>query len=137
MHVRIFSSLLIILISLLATGCAAVALTAAGIGGGVAASHQMGGLAYRTFTAPIPKVRTAVLAALKKMDIKPNRTETIELGERVVAFAGDRTIEVELESLTSNATRIRVVVKREGGMVVDAATAVEIINQTEVAFGRG
>jgi hypothetical protein len=128
---------MIILLAILGSGCAAVALTAAGVGGGVAASHQMGGLAYRTFTAPIPKVRGAILAAFKKMDIKPNRTEIIELGERVVAFAGDRTIEVELESLTSNTTRIRVVVKREGGMVVDAATAVEIINQTEIAFGRG
>ncbi len=122
---------------MLGSGCAAVALTAAGVGGGVAASHHMGGLAYRTFTAPIPKVRGAVLTAFKKMDIKPNRTEKIELGERVIAYAGDRTIEVELEALTSNTTRIRVVVKKEGGVLVDAATAVEIINQTEIAFGRG
>jgi hypothetical protein len=134
---RAFSSFVIALVSILATGCAAVALTAAGVGGGAAASHHMGGLAYRTFTAPIPKVRAAVLAALKKMDIKPNRTEAIELGERVVAFAGDRTVEVELEALTSNTTRVRVVVKKEGGVLVDAATAIEIINQTEVAFGRG
>lgn len=128
---------LIALFSLLATGCAGVALTAAGVGGGVAASHHMGGLAYRTFTAPIPKVRGAVLTALKRMDIKPSRTEKIELGERVLAFVGDRTVEIELEALTSNTTRIRVVVRKEGGVLVDAATAIEIINQTEIAFGRG
>ena len=126
----------VVLSSLMVTGCAGVALTAAGVGGGVAASHHMGGLAYRTFTAPISKVRNAVLAALKKMNIKPDHTEKIELGERVVAIAGDRIVEIELESLTSNTTRVRAVVKKEGGVLVDAATAIEIINQTEAAFGR-
>lgn len=126
-----------VLSGLLASGCAGVALTAAGVGGGVAASHHMGGLTYRTFTAPIPKVRGAVLAALKKMDIKPGRSEKIELGERLSAKAGDRLIEIELESLSSNTTRVRAVVKKEGGVLVDAATAIEIINQTEAAFGRG
>lgn len=128
--------LAVVLSSLMATGCAGVALTAAGLGGGVAASHHMGGLAYRTFTAPLPKVRNAVFAAMKKMNIKPDHTEKIELGERVVAIAGDRIIEIELESLTSNTTRVRAVVRKEGGILVDAATAIEIINQTEVAFGR-
>jgi len=118
-------------------GCAGVALTAAGVGGGVAASHQMGGLAYRTFTAPLPRVRSAVLAALKKMAIKPEGTEKIELGERITARAGDRNIEIELEALTPNTTRMRAVARKDGGMVVDSATAVEIINQTEAAFGRG
>lgn len=125
-------------LTLLATaGCAGVALTAAGVGGGVAASHHMGGLVYRTFTAPIPKVRSAVHAALKKMDIKVSRMEKTELGERVIAKASDRNIEVELESIASNTTRVRAVVSKEGGALVDSATAVEIINQTEIAFGRG
>lgn len=135
MSLRLF--FLIVLAAASATGCAGVALTAAGVGGGVAASHQMGGLAYRTFTAPLPKVRTAVMAALKKMAIKPEGTERIDLGERITARAGDRTIEIELESITTNTTRMRAVVSRDSGIVVDAATAVEIINQTEVAFGRG
>ena len=129
--------LLVSLSTTLASGCAGVALTGLAVGGGVAASHQMGGLAYRTFTAPLPKVRTAVMAALKKMAIKPGATEKIELGERITAKAGDRNIEIELEAVTSNTTRIRAVVRKEGGVVVDAATAVEIINQTEAAFGHG
>lgn len=121
----------------LLTGCAGVALTAAGVGGGVAASHQMGGLAYRTFTAPLPRVKVAVLEAFKRMEIKPGKTEKIDLGERIVARAGDRDIEIELESLTPKVTRMRSVVRRDGGIVVDSATAVEIINQTEIAFGKG
>jgi hypothetical protein len=117
-------------------GCAAVALTAAGVGGGVAASHQMGGLAYRTFSEPLPKVRGAVLAALKRMAIKTEKTEKIELGERILARAGDRNVEIELEALTPNTTRIRAVARKDGGVIVDSATAVEIINQTERSFGR-
>jgi hypothetical protein len=117
------------------SGCAAVALTAAAVGGGVAANHQLGGIAYRTFTAPLPKVRTAAMAALKRMGIKPDGSEKIELGERLLAKAGDRNIEIELEALTPNTTRMRVVAKKEGGMVVDSSTAVEIITQTEKSIG--
>jgi hypothetical protein len=117
------------------SGCAAVALTAAAVGGGVAANHQLGGIAYRTFTAPLPKVRTAAMAALKRMGIKPDGSEKIELGERLLAKAGDRNIEIELEALTPNTTRIRVVAKKDGGMVVDSSTAVEIITQTEKSIG--
>lgn len=117
-------------------GCAGIALTAAGLGGGVAANHQMGGLAYRTFTAPLPRTRAAVHAALNKMAIKPGKSEKTNLGERIVTKAGDRNVEIELEALTANTTRVRTVARMEGGMVVDAATAIEIINQTEIAFAR-
>lgn len=116
------------------SGCAGVALTAAGVGGGVAASHHMGGLTYRTFTEPLPRVRTAVLMGMKRMAIKPHSTEKTELGERIIARAGDRIIEVELEALTPNTTRIRAVVRMDGGILVDSATAIEIINQTERSF---
>ena len=123
-----------LLITQIVYGCVPVALTAGGVGGGVAASHQMGGLVYRTFTEPLPRVRSATLAAFKRMAIKPERTEKIELGERILARAGDRDVEVELEALTSNTTRMRATVRRSGGMVVDSATAVEIITQTEQAI---
>lgn len=117
-------------------GCVPVALTAGGVGGGIAASHQMGGLVYRTFTEPLPKVRSATLTAFKRMAIKPEKNEKIELGERILARAGDRNVEVELEALTPNTTRMRATVRRSGGMVVDSATAVEIITQTEQAINQ-
>ncbi|MBL8480830.1 MAG: hypothetical protein JNJ60_01435 [Rhodocyclaceae bacterium] len=128
--------LLMLASALLLAGCAAAALTAAGVGGGVAAAHQMGGLTYRTFTEPLPRVRGAVHVALRRMGIKPGNTEKIDLGERINARAGDRSIEVELEALTPATTRMRAVVRRDGGFVMDSATAVEIINQTERSFGR-
>jgi hypothetical protein len=134
---RLKISLLPLVASMLLTGCAGLALTAAGVGGGVAASHQMGGLAYRTFTEPLPRVRGAVLTAFKRMDIKPGSTEKIDLGERILARVGDRQVEVELESLTAKVTRIRVAVRRDGGVIMDSATAVEIITQTERVVGPG
>ena len=91
----------------------------------------MGGLVYRTFTEPLPRVRVAVLDAFKRMGIEPGKTEKMELGERLLARAGNRDIEIELEALTPKATRMRAVARKDGGIVVDSATAVEIINQTE------
>ena len=113
----------------------AIALTAGAVGAGVAANHQLGGIAYRTFTAPLPKVRTAAQAALKRMSIKQDGTETIEMGERLLAKAGDRNIEIELEALTANTPRRRVVAKKDGGVIVDSSLAIEIITQTEKSFG--
>jgi len=134
--IRHYSALLAILLFHLAvSGCAAVALTAAAVGGGVAANHQLGGIAYRTFTAPLPRVRSGVMSALKRMGIKVDGTEKIEYGERLIGKAGDRNIEIELEALTPNTTRMRVVAKKDGGAVVDSSTAVEIIAQTEKSIG--
>lgn len=125
------SCIALLSLSLLATACAPLALTAAGVGGGVTAGHHLGGIAYRTFTEPLPKVRAAVNKAMVRMAIKPNRTEKIDNGERIIALVPDRTIEIELESLTPATTRMRVVAKKDGGVLVDAATAIEVINQTE------
>lgn len=122
-------------LSLVTAGCAPLALTAVGVGGGVTAGHHLGGIAYRTFTEPLPKVRTAVNKAMARMAIKPNRTEKIDNGERIIALVPDRTIEIELESLTPATTRMRVVAKKDGGILVDAATAIEVINQTEKFIG--
>jgi Protein of unknown function (DUF3568) len=131
-HSALFAVLLFVLG---ASGCAAVALTAAAVGGGVAANHQLGGIAYRTFTAPLPRVRSAAMAALKRMGIKLDGSEKIDYGERLLAKAGDRNIEIELEALTPNTTRMRVVAKKDGGVIVDSSTAVEIITQTEKSIG--
>ncbi len=119
------------LLTPLMSGCAGLALTAAGVGGGVATGHYLGGIAYRTFSEPLPRVRSAVQAAMKRMSIRPSGSEKIELGERLLARAGDRSIEIELEALTPTTTRMRALAKKDGGILVDSATAVEIITQTE------
>lgn len=125
----------VFLISL--SGCAAMALTLFGVGAGVATgtavSYTLDGVAYRTFAAPLPKVRTALLASLNRMGIKVEGKEKTDQGELIKATASDREIEVELERLTPKTTRIRTVAK-QGVFFKDRATATEIILQTENAL---
>jgi len=74
------------------------------------------------------------MGALKRMGIKAQTRTKIENGELITARAGKREIEVELESLTPNTTRMKVVA-RQGGFFYDSATASEIIAQTEKSLG--
>lgn len=112
-------------------GCDPISLTVLGVGGAAGMSHQMGGIAYRTFTEPLPKVRRATLGALQRMSIKVADTSKTESGEMIKATAANRDIEIEFESLTPSTTRMRAVARKDGGVFVDAATAFEIITQTE------
>jgi hypothetical protein len=115
-------------------GCAAVGLTLFGVGAGVSAGtgtqHTLDGIAYRTFTAPLDDMRRATLVALKRMDIAVQKDDVTAEGRTIVGQAGDRTIDIELDRLTSQTTRMRVTAK-QGWFFRDRATAGEIIAQTE------
>lgn len=123
-----------LLIGVLTYGCVPLGVTAAGIGGGTAVSHTLSGITYRTFTASSSKVKSATLVALNRMDIKvissvkENRTEILK------ASASGRDIEIQLEPLSANTTRMRVTAK-SNGILYDSATATEIILQTERVMG--
>jgi hypothetical protein len=119
------------------SGCAAVALTAGGVGLGTAVSHTLGGIVYKTFAAPHTKVRRSTVAALGRMQIKVVDSKVEGSTETIHARASDRDIEIEIESLTPNATRLTVTAKKDGGFVRDSATATEIILQTEKLVGTG
>jgi hypothetical protein len=123
------------LTALTMTGCEPITLTAVGVGAAAGVQHTLTGIAYRTFSVPLPRVRTAVLKAFDHMGIKPGGKEPIENGERLTAKAADREIEVELEALTPKTTRMRTTAKT--GFFRDAATATEIILQTERVLGGG
>lgn len=116
------------------SGCAAIGLTLFGVGAGVttgtAVSYTLDGIAYRTFTAPLPQVRTAALTALNNMRIKVSDKLKSDAGEMIKATAADREIEIELEVLSPKTTRIRTVAK-QGWFFKDRSTATEIILQTE------
>jgi hypothetical protein len=119
-------------------GCAAVARTLLGVGAGVATGtsggYTLDGYAYRTFTAPLPQVESATRTALNRMGIKIEATAKTEQGKAIAATGNEREIEVELEVISSNATRIRTVAK-QGIFLKDRATATEIILQTEKVLG--
>lgn len=131
---RIFAVLLA-LASLTLGGCAAVALTALGVGMATGVSHTLGGMVYKTFTAPQAHVKRATLGALNRMQVKVVQSKREGSIERILARAGDRDIEVELEALTPNTTRMLVTAKKDGGILRDGATATEVILQTEKFAG--
>ncbi len=120
-------------VSLLA-GCDPLSMTLLGVGAGAGVNHQLNGIAYKTFTEPLPRVKRAAIMALNRMAIKVDTVEKTSGGEMIKAKAADRIIEVELESLTSNTTRLRTVARKDM-LTVDSSTAVEIIVQTEKALG--
>jgi len=115
-------------------GCAAIALALLGAGVGVATEqavyYTMRGVASRTLTAPLPRVRRATLRALRRMGIKVEKRERTAYGELIKATGTNRQIEVKLEPITPKSTRMRTVAKR-GFFFRDRATAKEIILQTE------
>lgn len=123
----------LIAVSLSSAGCEPVTLTAFGVGAAAGVQHTLTGIAYRTFSVPLPKVRAAVLTAFDRMGIKLGGKESIENGERLTARASDREIEIELEAITPKTTRMRSTAK--SGIFRDAATATEIILQTERVLG--
>jgi hypothetical protein len=113
-----------------------VSLTAATIGVSTGISHTLSGIVYRTFTAPMKSVERASVRALKDMGIEIVSRETDSNGNRVInATAKDRKIEILLEPLTPRTTRIRAMAME--GILQDAATATEIILQTERVLARG
>ena len=121
-------------------GCAApLALTLLGVGAGVTAgtavSYTMDGIAYRTFTAPLPQVERATLKALNDMGMEVQSAEKTDEGKAIKAKGVDRRIEIELQAISSKATRIRTVAK-DGVFFKDRATATEIILQTERILGK-
>jgi hypothetical protein len=128
----------IVLSSALTAGCAAVALVplVTAVFGGAASvgvSHTIDGIAFRTFSASLEETRRAAKAALKHMNIPVSKDEKSGNGRKIEAAAGDRNIFIDLERLTSRATRMRVTAKY-AVFLRDRSASGEIILQTESAL---
>jgi uncharacterized protein DUF3568 len=119
-----------IALSVLAAGCAPVAITALGVGSATAVNHTLTGIAYKTFTIPMPRVKSASLTALNRMGMKVAGTSRQDGNDVITATGNERNIEVLLEPISSKSTRMRVTA-RTGGLLYDSATATEIIIQTD------
>lgn len=121
---------------LLSQGCAAMGVA---LLGGAATTATKAGVSYtldsraqKTFTAPMNQVKSSLLAALGEMAFPITSEEKQVDGERLVAGADGREVQVELEPVTPKATKVTVIV-HQGWFWKDRATAEEIIDQT----GRG
>lgn len=115
--------------ALLLGGCEAMAITAFGIGASTGVTQTINGRAYRTFTAPVGEVKQATLAALSRMGIKVVSSKRLANEEIILARAADREIEITLEVLSPNSTRMRSITTQ--GLLYDSATSLEIVLQTE------
>ena len=114
-------------------GCVALGATAVGVGASTGVTHTLAGITYRTFTVPLPRVKSATVSALQHMGIKVASSSKADGIDMIKANLTNREIEIELEPLTPNTTRMRVVARN--GLLYDSATATEIVLQTERALG--
>jgi hypothetical protein len=112
-------------------GCASIGVTLAGLGIGVGTNQYLSNVTSKTFTEPFAAVRAAVVAALERMTILIEKSEPTKSGVLITAKAGVREVEIELETVTPSATRMRSIARKEGALLLDAATSAEIIAQTE------
>lgn len=121
-------------------GCAAIGLTLFGVGAGVTAgtgvAYSLDSVAYKTFTTPVENLERATLTALRRMAIEVKENQSTEGGRKIVAVAGDRSIDIELDRLTAKTSRMRVNAK-QGWFFKDRATATEIIVQTDQTLEEG
>jgi len=126
-----FRRILTLVLALALIGCEPLTITAVGIGAATGVGHVLGGIVYRTFTEPLPRVKKAALASLNQMGFKVESIEKKDNAEiiKAKAKAKERDIEVELESLSPATTRMTATAKN--GLIYDSATATEIILQTE------
>ena len=111
-------------------GCASLGLTALSMVAGVGIGHAMDGITYKTFPVPLAVMSRATVMTLDRLDMPVMEVEDTEAGQTITAEAADRTVEIELDRLTTTATRMRVVATKKW-LIRDRATATEVIMQTD------
>jgi hypothetical protein len=115
-------------------GCAAAGLAVvgagAGVGMGTGVEHTLNGVNYKTFAIPLDSVHSATRGTLARLGMPITADTKTTTGYSLSASAADRTIDIELERLTPQATRMRVVANEGALFFKDSSTATEIILQT-------
>jgi hypothetical protein len=84
----------------------------------------------------VASVKSASLAALQRMGLTLDGTESLEASEIIRARSPNRDIEIELEPITQQLTRMRITA-RSTSLLYDTATAVELVQQTEKSLDAG
>ena len=100
-----------------------------GAGVGAAIKKDEEGEVTESFTQPLARTKTGVLAALKRMQIEVTSNEA----ERIKGKTKDEPVDVKLERVTDKTTKMTVKVGE--GLKKDRATAQEIVDQTKRALG--
>lgn len=111
-------------------GCATLGVTALSMVAGVGIGHAIDGITYKTFPVPLAVMSRATVMTLDRLDMPVMDVEDTEAGQTITAQAADRTLDIELDQLTTTATRMRVVATKKW-LIRDRATAAEVIAQTD------
>ncbi len=118
-------------------GCAAAALSIAGVAGGAGLDHTLDGIVTRTYAAPIAGTRLATLQTLKRMGMTVEKNEKQDKGWVIKAKAAERKIDIDLEPLSNQTTRVRVVVSRANFVFIkDSSTSNELVDQISIELSR-
>ncbi len=118
-------------------GCAAAALSIAGVAGGAGLDHTLDGIVTRTYAAPIAGTRLATLQTLKRMGMTVEKNEKQDKGWVIKAKAAERKIDIDLEPLSNQTTQVRVVVSRANFVFIkDSSTSNEIVDQISIELSR-
>ncbi len=134
------TSVVVLASTLLLAACAAPAGLAvfsasSGVAMGTGVDYTLNGIAYKTFVTPLPTVRQATLNSLNRMGMKVVKDAKSDSGWTITATAMDRSIDIDLERVTSRTTRMRVVANN-GIIFKDRATEAAIIDETAGALDR-
>ncbi len=118
-------------------GCAAAALSIAGLAGGAGLDHTLNGIVTKTYAAPVAGTRLATLQTLKRLGMTIEKNEKQEKGWVIKAKAAERNIDIELEPVSNQATRAQVVVSRVDFVFIkDSSTGNEIVDQISDELSR-
>lgn len=111
-------------------GCAAVALSVAGLVGGTGLDHTLDGIVSRTYAAPMAGTRLATEQALARMGMTIKKGEKKNQGWAIEATATGRIIEIDIEPLSNKATRAQVIVSHADVVLIkDKSTGIGILDQ--------
>ena len=94
---------------------------------GAGVEYPLTGVAYRTVHADLTAVKRAAVQALKQLDMNPSGAVNTDRGAKVLAATSSLKIKVEMERITSRATKVYVDAKTR--VLRDKATGAEILRQ--------
>jgi len=114
-------------------GCAAIALSVAGLVGGTGLDHTLDAIVYRTYAAPAAGTRLATVQTLQRMGMKVVKSEKQEKEWAIQAAAENRSISINLEPLSDRSTRVRVIVSQtDFTLIKDKSTGEGILDQIAI-----
>ena len=113
------------------SGCVHTVVVGVLAGCGELFKYNMDNIAHRTFTEPHYNTTLASTQAMKKMQLQIRQIDTYEKRTDIYATAPELKIEVGIESITANTTRVSVNTYK-GVFIKDKATANEILSQIEM-----